>query len=112
MFNSFKAVAFRSISQTVAVVPGAEYEFEVFYRSDVKTSAILKWEIADAGTSATIASTDPMTPVPDWTSLKTTFKVPPDSDGVIIRFVREGCVGSTCPTNGKISFDDISIRRL
>jgi len=53
-----------------------------------------------------------MIAVPDWTSFKVRFKVPTDSDGIVIRLIREGCVGSTCRTTGKISFDDISIRRL
>ena len=111
VFNSFKAIAFRSVSQTVAVVPGASYEFEVFYKSDVKTSATLKWEIADAATGQVLASTPPIIPAGDWTLLKAAFTVPPGSDGVLIRFIRGGCVGSSCPTNGKLSFDDISIRR-
>jgi tetratricopeptide (TPR) repeat protein len=111
IFNSFKAIGFRPVSQTVAVVPGAEYEFEVFYKSDIKSSATLKWEIADAGTGQPIASTAAMTPSADWVSLKAGFKVPTASDGVIIRLVREGCIGSSCPMSGKISFDDISIRR-
>lgn len=111
-FNSLETVAFRSVVQTVAVVPGAEYEFEVFYKSDVKTAAKLKWEIADAVTAGPITSTAPLTIAADWTSQKVTFKVPAGIDGVIIRFVREGCGGPTCPTNGKLSFDDISIRQL
>ncbi len=111
VFNSFKAVGFRPISQMVAVIPGADYEFEVFYKSDIKSAATLKWEIADAGTGQTIASTAPMTPAADWTSLKAGFKMPPSSDGIIIRLVRDGCIGSLCPMSGKILFDDISIRQ-
>ena len=111
-FNSLETAAFRTVSETVAVVPEAEYEFEVYYKSDVKTAAKLKWEIAEAATATTIASTPPMTAVGDWISLKTTFKVPAGNDGVIIRFVREGCIGPACPTNGKVLFDDISIKRL
>lgn len=112
MFRTFETAAFRSISQTAAVVPGAEYEFEVYYRSDVKTSASLKWEIVDAMTTVPIAITPPMAPVADWTGLKTRFSVPADSDGIIIRLVREGCSGPSCPVNGNLSVDDISIRRL
>ena len=112
LFNSFETAGFRAVSQTVAVVPGAEYEFEVFYRSDLKTSATLKWEIADAATTAPIASTPPMAPAGDWTSLKVKFTVPPGGDGVVIRLAREGCTGLTCPMTGKVAFDDFSMRRL
>ncbi|MFN0277437.1 MAG: carbohydrate binding domain-containing protein [Pyrinomonadaceae bacterium] len=112
MFHSFETAAFRSISQTTAVAPGAEYEFEVYYRSDVKTSASLKWEIADAMTTVAIASTPPMASTADWTLLNVRFRVPADSDGIIIRLAREGCSGPSCPVNGNLWVDDISLRRL
>lgn len=111
-FNSFDTSAFRTIAQTVAVVPGAEYELEVFYRSDVKTNSRIKWEVADASTTAAITSTPPIAPAADWTSLKVVFKVPAGVDGIILRLTRDGCGGPTCPTNGKLLFDDISLRRL
>ncbi|MEP6788347.1 MAG: tetratricopeptide repeat protein [Acidobacteriota bacterium] len=111
-FDSFKASGFRPVSQTVAVVPAATYELEIFYRSDIKSAATLKWEIADAATGKAIASTAPMPDAGDWTPIKARFSVPSDLDGVVIRLVREGCVGSSCRMSGKISFDDISIRRL
>ncbi len=111
LFNSFESAGFRPISQTVAVVPGAEYEFEGFYRSDLKTTATLKWEIADAATTATIASTPPMALAGDWTTLKVKFTVPAGGDGVIIRLAREGCNGPACRITGKLSFDDFSISR-
>ena len=112
MFHTFETAAFRSVSQTAAVVPGAEYQLELHYRSDVKTSASLRWEIVDAMTTVPIASTPPMTPAADWTVLNVRFTVPADSDGIIIRLVREGCSGPSCPVNGNLSVDDISIRRL
>lgn len=112
MFHTFETASFRSISQTAAVEPGAEYEAAIYYRSDVKTAASLKWEIDDAMTTVAIASTPPIIPVADWTPVTVRFRVPPDSEGIIIRFVREGCVGPSCPVNGNLSLDDISIRRL
>ena len=112
IFNSFETAAFRTVSQTVAVMPGAEYEFEAFYRSDLKTTATIKWEIVNALTSAPITATSPAVPAPEWMPLRTRFTMPSDSDGVIIRLVREGCNGPSCPTNGSLAFDDISLRRL
>ena len=111
MFNTFTTAAFRDVSQTVAVVPGAEYEFEVFYRSDLKTPASLKWEVTDATTTQPIAGTPYIVPVAEWTSLKARFTVPAGTDGVIIRLAREGCAGPACQMNGKLSFDDLSLRR-
>ena len=111
-FNTIDVAAFRSVSQMVAVVPGATYELEIFYRSDLKTTAVFKWEIADAATGMAIASTPAITAAADWTSLKAKFTVPMGSDGVVIRLTREGCGAGSCPVNGKLSFDDISIKRL
>lgn len=112
MFNSFDAAHFRTVSQTVAVEPGGTYEFEGFYRSDLKTSAALKLEIADAASTATITSTQAFALAGDWTTLKVKFTVPAGSDGIIIRLVREGCNGPACRITGRLSFDDLSIKRL
>ena len=112
LFNSFETAAFRSVTQIVPVEPGRSYEFEVFYRSDVKTTATLRWEIGDASTTGTIAGTQPLSQSADWSAATARFTVPPDSDAVIIRLVRQGCSGPTCPANGRISFDDLSIRPL
>ena len=110
-FNTTDAAAFRSVSQTVAVVPGAAYELEIFYRSDLKTTAVFRWEIADAATLTAIASTPAIPTAADWTSVKAKFTPPAGSDGVVIRLIREGC-GASCPVNGKLSFDDFSLQRL
>jgi len=112
VFNSFEAAQFRSFSQTVAVMPGAEYEFEGFYRSDLKSAATLKIEIADAASTGAIASTQPLALAGDWATLRVKFTVPAGGDGIIIRLAREGCSGPTCRITGKLSFDDFSIKRL
>lgn len=112
IFDSFETSAWRTISKTVPVAPGAAYEFELFYKSDLKTQATLKWEIADATTAASLAATTAMTPAADWTSLKIKFTMPAASDGVIIRLAREGCTSPSCPANGKMSFDDFALRRI
>lgn len=112
VFNSFETAAFRSVSQTVVVSPGFAYEVQGYYRSDVKTAATLRWEIADASTTGTIARTEALGTTAGWTQFSIRFTVPANADGVILRFNREGCIGASCPANGTISFDDLSIRRL
>ncbi len=112
IFNTFETAAFRSVSQTVPVQPGAAYQFEVFYRSDLKTNSSLKWEIVDAFSNVAIASTPPMAPAAEWTPLGVQFTAPATSDGIVIRLTREGCIGPACPINGKLSLDDFSLRRL
>ncbi|MFZ1702586.1 MAG: hypothetical protein WBO10_03110 [Pyrinomonadaceae bacterium] len=112
IFNSFEAAAFRNISQTVVVIPGANYELRGYYKSDVKTAASLHWEVANAATTGTIAKSGSLVPAAVWTPITVKFAAPNDADGVIVRFTREGCSGPSCPTNGIISFDSFSIQRL
>jgi tetratricopeptide (TPR) repeat protein len=112
IFNTFETAGWRAVSQTVAVDEGVQYEFEMYYRSDLKTSSTLKWEIADAASTAPMANTPPMVPAADWTPVRVRFTVPGGGDGIIIRLAREGCIGPACPMNGKLSFDDFSLRRL
>ena len=111
-FNTYDPAAFRPIMQTVAVVPGATYEFEAYYRSDLKTTAVFKWQVVDAAAGTVLATTDPLNNSSDWTTVKTKFTIPPSSDGVIIRFTREGCGTGACAVNGKVAFDDISVRQM
>jgi tetratricopeptide (TPR) repeat protein len=112
LFNTFASADFRSISQSVAVLPAAHYEMELYYRSDLKTPASLRWEILDAATMQAIASTPGMAAAPDWTPLNVSFTVPAGSDGIIIRLAREGCAGPACQMNGKLSLDDFSLKLL
>ncbi len=111
-FNSFDAAAFRSISQTVPVAAGMQYEFEAFYRADLKTTAALKWEVVNALTTAPIAASSVLANASEWTPIRVRFTMPSDADGIIIRLVREGCGGPSCPMNGSLWFDDIAIRRI
>ncbi len=112
MFNSFEVAGMRSIDQTIAVEPAVEYELEIFYRSDLRTEATLRWEVADAADLQKIAESDPIAQAADWTPLRIRFRSPADSDGIQIRLVRLGCGGLACPMSGRLLFDDISLRRL
>ncbi len=112
LFDTFQTAAFRNVSQTVPVVPGAAYELEVFYRSDVKTQARLRWEVAETTVGAPLGATEPIGAAADWVRLSVQFTVPPESDGITIRLAREGCSGPSCPITGRVSFDDFSLRPL
>ncbi|MET0752616.1 MAG: tetratricopeptide repeat protein [Pyrinomonadaceae bacterium] len=108
IFNSSDGKDFRNISQVVAVEPGRKYNFEAFYKSDLKASATLKWEIADAD-GKVLATTAAVSANADWTSLKADFTAPENMDAVIIRLARDGCKSAICPISGSIWFDDFSI---
>lgn len=111
LFNSFESSVFRSVSQIVAVEPGAEYELSFYYRSDLKSTASLKFEAVNACDLSVIASTDPLSPTAEWRSMTLGFTAASGCDGVMIRLNREGCAGPTCPMSGRLSLDEFSLKR-
>lgn len=111
-FDSFEAANFRTISQRIAVMPGATYEMEGFYRADVKSKAAFSWEIVSAKTGDRLGNTQFLAINGDWARLHARFEVPKDTDGVILRFIRTGCGGGACPVAGRMWFDDLSFKQL
>jgi len=111
IFRATPGKEFRPIAQTVAVERGTAYRFAAFYRSDIKTTAKIRWQIIAATDSRPIAATDPMIIVSDWTKLETAFSVPPDIDGIIVRLVREDCALPACAVAGNLWIDDVSLAR-
>ncbi len=108
IFNSPDGKDFRQISQTVAVEAGKNYRFETFYKSELKTSAALDWEIVDATDGKVLATTGTISPNADWTGLKAEFTAA-NTEAVTLRLAREACKLSICPISGKVWFDDFSI---
>jgi tetratricopeptide (TPR) repeat protein len=110
LFNSMESKDFRTISQMVIVEAGKTYEFEIFYKSDLKTASTLKWDIFDAGSGKVLVSTEPIAKNTDWTSLKATFKTNEETEAIVIQLARDACISSVCPISGKVWFDDVSIK--
>lgn len=110
IFNSSDGKIFRQVSQTVAVEAGRTYEFEAFYKAELKTSTTLKWEIADASDGKILASTEPIAENSGWSNLRTKFSVPENTQAVVIRLARIGCISAICPISGKVWFDDLAIK--
>lgn len=103
---------FRQISQTIAVRPETEYVFRIYFRSDLKAEKTMFWQVADASSGEVIAATDPIPAGSEWTPLSAQFTTKQGSEGIVIRLVREKCVGSGCRISGRVWFDDVSIDRL
>lgn len=110
IFNSSDGKDFRPIAQTVAVEAGRNYKFEAFYKADLKTSATLVWEIADAADGKVLATTGAASTNADWTVLTAQFNAA-NTEAVTLRLAREVCKSSACPISGKIWFDDFSINQ-
>jgi tetratricopeptide (TPR) repeat protein len=109
IFNNKDGKAFRTVSQSVAVEANKKYVFETFYKSELKTSTTVKWEITDAADGKVLASTDAIAPEADWTGLKAEFTASETTEAVTIRLVRVPCNTTLCPITGKLWFDDFSL---
>lgn len=111
VFNITQGSDFRGISQYVAVEPGQEYDFEAFYKAELKALGTMRFEILDASTLTPLVASTAFLGQTDWVPVRTSFRVPSETDGVIIQLARTGCTSSICPANGRVWLDDISIRR-
>lgn len=109
IFNSYDGKDFRAVSQTVAVESGRQYALDFFYKSDLKTAATLRWEIADAADGKVIAAANPIAAKANWTNLRTVFSTAATTEAVTIRLARDACKSIVCPITGKVWFDDFSI---
>ncbi len=109
IFNSLDGKEFRQISQIEAVESNKKYVFEFFYKVALKTSSTLKWEIVDVSDGKILATTDALAADSDWTSLKTEFTTPENTEAVLVRLVRNTCQSSICPIAGKVWFDDFNL---
>jgi tetratricopeptide (TPR) repeat protein len=110
IFNSPVGKDFRVVSQTIAVEGGRNYTFEAFYKSDLETSATVKWEIVDTIDNKILATTDATQKKSGWKSVSVGFTVAEDSEAIIIRLVREKCISSDCSISGTLWLDDISLK--
>ena len=110
IFNSPDGRDFRQISQTVAVESDKKYAFEFFYRSELKTAATVRWEIADAADGKVLASGSPIADSTNWTNAGAEFTTAAATEAVVIRLVREECKTGICPITGKIWFDDFQLK--
>jgi len=111
VFNSSDGKDFRPILQMTAIESAGKYVFEIFYKSNLKTSAALRWEIVDAADNKVLATANLAPNSADWTNLKTEFLVPETTQAVMVRLAREPCKSIICPISGKVWFDDFSIHQ-
>ena len=109
IFDNVDGKAFRNISQTIAVESNKRYVFETFYKTELKTSATLRWEIVEPSEGKLLSATEPIAANADWTNLKSEFVVPSTTEAVTIRLVRVNCASALCPISGRVWFDDFNI---
>ena len=109
IFDTTDGKIFRNISQTIAVESNKRYVFETFYKTELKTTATIRWEIVDAADGKLLSATEPIAANADWTTLKTEFVVSEAIEAVTIRLVRVNCASTLCPISGRVWFDDFNL---
>jgi hypothetical protein len=107
VYNSPDGKNLRGAAQTVAVEAGKKYRFSAFYKSDLKTTATLRWEISDAADGKVLGVSGAVAEKADWTNLSTEFSTNAATEAVVIRLARADCKSAICPISGKIWFDDL-----
>lgn len=100
---------FRTLVQTVAVEPGAEYIFSVRYRAEIDTRAEFKWSVTAVKDGKLLASTDLFLSGGGWRTAEAKVAIPGDVDGVEIAFTRAGCAGVMCSVRGILWMDDVAL---
>lgn len=112
IFNSATGREFRAVSQMVAVEPGRRYAFELFYKSELKTSATFYWQVVSVPEGKILATTPAViSAASDWTNLKTEFVVPEKMEAVVVGLARETCKSTLCPISGRVWFDDLTFNQ-
>lgn len=102
-----------TISRTIAVEPGAEYELSFAYRAELNTRAEFRWEVVSANEKAKtqLGVSDTLSNSTGWTRVAFKFTVPAETEGITFRLTRENCKSGACTVSGNLWFDDFILRR-
>lgn len=111
IFNSPDGQDFRPVSQIIAVEAGKSYRFTGFYKTDLKASGTLRWEILNVADRVTVAATEELAANTDWKNIEADFTVPENAEAVIVNLVRVKCSSTICPIIGKVWFDDFELNK-
>jgi tetratricopeptide (TPR) repeat protein len=109
VYNSSDGKNLRGVSQAIIVETGKIYRFSAFYKSDLKTTATVRWEIIDAADGKILAASGAVSETTDWTNLSLEFSISGVTEAVVVRLVRADCKSVICPISGKIWFDDFEV---
>ena len=111
-FDAKQTKDFRNVTQNVPVEPGSGYTFTSYYRSELKATNTLRWEIVDIVDGKILGKTDAFAANADWTKLEVRFTTPVTIDAIVIRLVRADCASAICPIAGRLWIDDLSLAKF
>jgi hypothetical protein len=114
-FRSPSTLAFTNLSQLLVVEPGAQYRLEYYVRVEaLKSAGTPVMEVLDgAGAGSVLAVSSPLpNGTRDWELVTLDFKVPPQSEAVVVRVNRAPCSADpVCPIFGLVWYDDFNLQR-
>lgn len=114
LFKAPENLIFNNISQLVVVEPSTQYRLEFYVRAqDLKSGGLPSVMILDAtdGTSV-LGSSQPLAAgTYDWQPVTISFKTPPKTEGVLVRFDRAQC-DAVCPIFGMVWYDDFNLQSV
>lgn len=118
-FDSPDSLAFRNVSQLVAVQPSTRYRLEYYVRTEsLNGTGTFLTLIGDAGGAGQPPRAEPLAasaPLPlgtsAWQQVTLEFTTGPGTQAVAVRVEREPCVAASCPVFGKIWYDDFNLQR-
>lgn len=103
-----------SVSQLVPVMPGTEYDFECYVRSqDLQSASTPRIEIVDATEGAGVTASNPApTGSTDWQRIALSFKTGAKSEAVTLKIIRTSCgEDPVCPIFGTVWYDGFNLKR-
>lgn len=113
LFDSPNTLAFRHVSQLLAVQPSTRYRLEHYIRTEnLEGTNTFVTLVEDAGGAGRLASSAP-TPVgtSGWRQVVLEFTTGPGAEAVAVRVEREPCLSAVCPLFGKVWYDDFNLQR-
>lgn len=110
IYNSVKGSEYRAVEQTILVESGKSYNLQIGFRSDIKGTGSVKWEVVDTSDGKILATTGPVTGTSDWGTLGADFMTGQGTQAVTIRLSGVTCKQALCPITGKVWFDGFGLR--
>lgn len=113
-FSGFSAPALQAATQYAGVESGARYRLTFWVKTtELKSAGLPYLEVVDAHTTKALGASKPFAAeeTGDWRMQTVEFNVPPETEAILIRTVRQFC-GENCPIVGVVWYDDFKLERL
>jgi tetratricopeptide (TPR) repeat protein len=112
-FKGYNKTALSAVFQYIVVNPGKRNVLRFSLRTEsLRSSGLPLIEIVDATNDRSLARSAAFpSGTNEWQEVAVEFVVPPTSNGIYIRTIREDC-GVDCPITGSLWYDDFDLVQL